>query len=917
MATKPNSRGRPVRAQKTLRATRTSIAAMAREEVQALVHELQVHQMELEIQNEELRRAQLELVESRDRYSILFDSAPVGYITVDADSRIREANLTAGKMLGVERRGLLKRKLSSFVAREALDNWRLHRQAAFAGDTRHSCELAMHSLDGRPLVMRLESMAFGSGPDRRCHIALIDVTDRNQAEVALRRLTQFPEKNPGLVLQIGKKHDLLYANPAARAWLAEEWTWKAGAALPRPLAALAADAHQYGVSVHAEFIGASGSVFAVFAACPPGEDYVNAYGYEITERKRAEEALRESEERLRLAAEATGFGTYDFDPRRCKSVWSPQLCALFGLPLMKEVSAELFTSVVHPKDRAKFTRRVEQALDPAGQTRHEFEYRIVRPDGELRWVHDTGRSLYEGEGVERRVVRVVGTVQDVTERKQVEQALRQSEERLQHALAAGAMGTWERDFRTGEIKWDKGTYKMYGIEAGTKIDIDFFHAHVHREDLPVMLAAIEDSASRGNEYRSEFRFLRPDGNTIWIQARGGLRRDEFGSATHIAGVNFEVTERKRAEEALRASEELYRATFENAAVGIAHVVPDGRFLGVNDKLCQILGYRREQLLTKALQDLTHPDDVEGNLTLLKRALAGEIETYTMEKRYIRNDGSTVWTNLTTSLIREPRTRAPLYFISIVEDITQRKRAEDQLRHLTEQLEQRVLARTVELKSTQDQLRALTSRLHDLQEDERAQLARDLHDEFGAALTALKVDLYSIMEQLPRKTIALKQKAGAMSALIDNTVDSLRRTAALLRPRLLDDFGLVAAIEWQTQEFERRTGVRCQTTLPEGFSLDRQRSTVFYRILQEGLTNVLRHAKATEVVVRLWEDSGKVLLEIKDDGIGINPEAISNRKSFGLIGMRERAYAFGGEVSVERSWRGGTVVTVEIPRNKRV
>ena len=221
----------------------------------------------------------------------------------------------------------------------------------------------------------------------------------------------------------------------------------------------------------------------------------------------------------------------------------------------------------------------------------------------------------------------------------------------------------------------------------------------------------------------------------------------------------------------------------------------------------------------------------------------------------------------------------------------------------------------ELTSAQEQLRALTSRIHDLQEEERAQLARELHDEFGAALTSLKLDLYWIIERLPQKTNDLEQKVRAMSELIDNTVDSVRQTAALLRPRLLDDFGLVAAIEWQCQEFEKRTGIRCTALLPQEVSLDRQLSTVFFRILQEALTNVTRHARATKVIVRLRLDSSndKVSLEIKDNGIGMPLEATSNVKSFGLFGMRERAYAFGGHVRFTGRGGHGTTVTVEIPR----
>ncbi|MBC7815747.1 MAG: PAS domain S-box protein, partial [Planctomycetaceae bacterium] len=174
------------RAEAMLSASRADIAEMTPEDIQVLVHELQVHQMQLEIQNEELREAQVELSESRDRFSDLYEFAPVGYVTLDAAGKILEANLRAATKLGVDRQSLIRRPLSDFVDRDAQNAWYLHRQAVFASDSRQSCELAMHKADGTALVLQLDSIAFGSPPDRRCRTALINITARKQVELALR-----------------------------------------------------------------------------------------------------------------------------------------------------------------------------------------------------------------------------------------------------------------------------------------------------------------------------------------------------------------------------------------------------------------------------------------------------------------------------------------------------------------------------------------------------------------------------------------------------------------------------------------------------------------------------------------------------------------------------------------------------------
>jgi PAS domain S-box-containing protein len=197
MAEKTHSQGKPVGGHEmlrerteALRATRPDIAGMGKTDLEALVHEVQGHQIELEIQNEELRLAQLELARSRDRYTFLYDFAPVGYITVNREGQILEANFTAATILGTEHQALLRDNLSNFLAHESQDSWYLHRQAVFSSETQQSCVLTMNSADGTARFVSLESTALGSQPDGRCHIALIDVTERRGVEtiVAPRKL---------------------------------------------------------------------------------------------------------------------------------------------------------------------------------------------------------------------------------------------------------------------------------------------------------------------------------------------------------------------------------------------------------------------------------------------------------------------------------------------------------------------------------------------------------------------------------------------------------------------------------------------------------------------------------------------------------------------------------------------------------
>ncbi|HEY7163760.1 MAG TPA: ATP-binding protein [Candidatus Binatia bacterium] len=220
-------------------------------------------------------------------------------------------------------------------------------------------------------------------------------------------------------------------------------------------------------------------------------------------------------------------------------------------------------------------------------------------------------------------------------------------------------------------------------------------------------------------------------------------------------------------------------------------------------------------------------------------------------------------------------------------------------------------REAELNASQEQLRALAARLQEIREEERNNLARELHDEFGAALTTLKLDLVWLKKRVPEDSPEVHERIAAMSKLIEITTQGIRQTATMLRPRLLDDFGLVAAIEWQVQDFQTRSGIGCDLTTEE-VDLPVECGTSVFRILQECLTNVARHAEAASVEIRLQKSDGDVVLRVHDDGKGFPLQSQSQATSLGLVGMRERAYALGGTFEMESAPGHGTTVTVRIP-----
>ncbi len=232
---------------------------------------------------------------------------------------------------------------------------------------------------------------------------------------------------------------------------------------------------------------------------------------------------------------------------------------------------------------------------------------------------------------------------------------------------------------------------------------------------------------------------------------------------------------------------------------------------------------------------------------------------------------------------------------LVRDITERKQAEEQL------------------KASRQQLRSLSAHLQSVREEERTNLARDIHDELGQLLTALKIDLSRLAKEFPPDQKSFLEKTRSMSSLVDMTIQKVKSISTELRPGLLDDFGLVAAMEWQAGEFQKLTGISIEiSTKPEDIVLDRDRSTVLFRIFQELLTNVARHADATKVRVSLIEEADKIVLTLEDNGRGITREQISDPRSFGLLGIRERVRSWQGEFRINGIPGKGTTAVISIP-----
>ena len=594
----------------------------------------------------------------------------------------------------------------------------------------------------------------------------------------------------------------------------------------------------------------------------------------------ADPAVRDSQALFRGIFDNAPVGIYWSTPDGTLLIANNELARILGYDSPKDLlDVNLERDVyLRPAERRRLVARYTDVADP--QT---VEVEWKRKDGSPIWVQLRARTVREGRG---RALYFESFVLDVTRRKRAEEDLRASQDRFEkafHSSPAAVLIVRESDGLVIDVNdaWS-GLYGWMKEEA------------VGRTTVQLGLQDPVERKARIAEIRRNGRVRSGD---VRVRSRSGEMRDilysaeplELGGEHCFLALSIDLTDRKRVEQELRESQErlrlVGRATMKDV-IWDWDVVSDIVWWG--GAVEAAFGYGAGDLGTtsEGWRSRLHPDDAERVTQRLKTVMQNDMESWSDEYRFRRADGSYAVVLDRCYIVRDPSGKA-VRMVGSLMDLTEARRSEGELR-------------------------ALAARLQSVREDERKRLSRELHDELGQVLTALKIDLSHLRRALPEEETGAHERVNAMKGLLDRATAEAHRMAMELRPTILDDLGLVSAVRWLVDDFSRRAGVPCEFEASDiREPLPDELATTVFRIVQESLTNIARHAEASRVEVWLHQDLGGIVVRVSDDGIGVAPE-LPNREHLGLLGLRERATHLGGEVTVRSQRREGTAVTARIP-----
>jgi PAS domain S-box-containing protein len=742
----------------------------------------------------------------------------------------------------------------------------------------------------------------------------------------------------------------------------------------------------------------------------PSENGMSVYYRDITNRKKAEQQLLDSEkelsisnERFLLVAKATNDAVWDWD-MQTDVIWGNEsFRKIFGIGAEEPISFEQFASRLHPEDRDMIMHNLNNAL-ATGTTYLAEEFRFLSEQGDYLTLYDRAYILYDEAG---KAFRMLGAMQDITLQKLAQHQLL-IEKDLSDNIINSLPGIFYLFNQKGNfLRWNRNMEQVTGYSGR---ELQLLH--------PVTLFDESEQGLISDKIKNVFltgedqveAFLKTKDYKMLPYYFTGMVINYEGEDC-LMGVGIDISERIKSQQELKESEERYRTLIEQASDGIFISNQDGDYVDVNTSASILTGYSKAELLKLNIRDIILEHDLTERPLMLGEIKKGMV--LINERTMRQKNGQLIVVEISAKMLPDGR------FQGIVRDITARKKTEAEIRmsehkyrllfnsnpmpmwmismpernfldvndaaiafygyskeefmgmnirdlrpdneyskfseiissfksgitnagtwkhkkkngdvikvniitheilyegkqaklFLANDITEKIEAEE-KLQRSHEELRQLATHLQDIREDERTRIAREIHDELGQQLTGLKMDISWLSKKINGQAPEINQKLAESLVLIDDTVKTVRRIATQLRPSILDDLGLISAMEWQSEEFEKR--FKIETVFKANITvldIDAEVSTGLFRVFQESLTNILRHAKASRVNASLHLEHESLTLQITDNGVGFEVDNIGEKKTLGLLGMKERTLMMGGTYHITSDPGMGTTVLITVP-----
>jgi PAS domain S-box-containing protein len=688
------------KAEEQVRTQPKPTGTMTDAEVGGLVHELQVHQIELEMQNDEFVQAQADLRESSEKYGDLFDFAPIGYFVWGGHGQILEVNLSGANLLGLDRSSAINKRFGQFVALEDRVAFSEFCKHVLQADAKQRCEVKLQ-IGGQRVHVLIEAVAVQSGQGKvtSCRAAVMDITDRKKTEEALheseedyRRLT---ELSPDGIFVVNGDYIVCVNSAGLRLLGASHVDQIVGRPVldfihPQEHAAIKQKQSTHESQRRAQWmeqraVRLDGGVVDIEAIAVPfvhrGCLTSQVIVRDITDRKKAEEALHESEQRQKAILDNIPDLAWLKDKKGCFLAINPAWCRFFGMNA-QDALGKTASELLSPEMAAKF-EELDRSIVLSGSL-SPYEELLTDEDGRKVWFETINTRLLDDHG---DVVGTTGLARDITERKHAEELLSKNEERLRLAAEAANFGAYDYDFMANKLYWSPESKAIWGLRPDDPCPIaeNYVHLGVHPDDRANVENTLNESLNPHGSglLQIEHRIVRLDGSVRWVLAHGRVYFSGDGETRHAvraAGIFLDITERKQAEERLQASEARLREAQEVACLGSYTLdLTQGRWTS-SEVLDRILDVPTDYAWTEERWGgLVHPDERQSMLDYFRNEVLGKHEPFDREYRIVRyGDKKVRWVHGLGRLEFDAAGH-PIGILGTIQDITERKQAEEALR----------------------------------------------------------------------------------------------------------------------------------------------------------------------------------------------------------------------------------------------